>query len=69
MNLSVRLSSTKHEKHMIARAIVCGMLLLVLPSCGIPNFRLAKPGDQSCRQTTRQDTMEPPAWKTPLRFP
>lgn len=44
MNLSVRLSKTKQAKHVLARAIACGMLLLVLPSCGIPNLRQAKPG-------------------------
>jgi multidrug efflux system outer membrane protein len=43
MNLSVRFSNTKHEKHVIARAIACSMLL-VLPACGIPNLRQAKPG-------------------------
>ncbi len=44
MNLAVRLSDTKLHKHMIARAITCGMLLLVLPSCGIPKLRQAMPG-------------------------
>jgi outer membrane protein, multidrug efflux system len=44
MNLSVRLPNAKHEKHVIARAIACSMLLLVLPSCGIPDLRPAKPG-------------------------
>ena len=43
MNLSVRFSNTKHVKHVIARAIACSMLL-VLPSCGIPNLRQAEPG-------------------------
>ncbi|HEY7309167.1 MAG TPA: TolC family protein [Gemmataceae bacterium] len=44
MNLSVRLPNTRHEKRVIARAIACSMLMLVLPSCGIPNLRQAKPG-------------------------
>ncbi len=44
MNLAVRFSSTKHEKHVIVRAIACSMLLLILPSCGIPNLRQARPG-------------------------
>lgn len=43
MNLSVRLPWIKHEKHVIARAIACGMLL-VLPSCAIPHWRDAKLG-------------------------
>ncbi len=43
MNLSVRLLNTKHAKHVIARAIVCSMLL-VLPSCGIPKYRLGETG-------------------------
>jgi NodT family efflux transporter outer membrane factor (OMF) lipoprotein len=43
MNLSLRLSNTKHAQHVIARAIACG-LLLVLPSCGIPKLRQAMPG-------------------------
>ncbi len=33
----------KHARHVIARAIACSMLL-VLPSCGIPNLRPAQPG-------------------------
>src|SRR5690348_16166972 len=43
MNLSVRPSNTRHEKHVIARAIACSMLL-VLSSCGIPNLRPSVPG-------------------------
>src|SRR4029079_6912078 len=39
MNISVRLLSTKHVKHVLARAIICSMFL-ILPSCGIPNLRL-----------------------------
>lgn len=44
MNVSGKVSNAKHAKQGIARAITCGMLLLVLPSCGIPNLRPAKPG-------------------------
>ncbi len=43
MNLSVKSSSAKRMKHVIARAIACSMLL-VLPSCGIPPLRHAEPG-------------------------
>jgi multidrug efflux system outer membrane protein len=43
MNLSARLSNTKYLEHVIARAIICGSLL-VLPSCGIPELRPALPG-------------------------
>jgi NodT family efflux transporter outer membrane factor (OMF) lipoprotein len=43
MNLSVSFSNAKHKKHVIARAVACSMLLL-LPSCGIPNLRHAEPG-------------------------
>src|SRR5262249_29891490 len=34
---------TVHMKHVIARAIACSMMLLVLPSCGIPPLRKAEP--------------------------
>ena len=44
MNLSMRISSTKHMKHVIARAIACGSMLLFLPSCGIPALRHPVPG-------------------------
>jgi NodT family efflux transporter outer membrane factor (OMF) lipoprotein len=44
MNLAVRFSNTKHAQHVIARAIACSLLLLVLPSCGIPPLRQSKPG-------------------------
>lgn len=44
MNLTVRLSNTKNVKHVIARATACSVLLLVLPSCGIPMLRQAMPG-------------------------
>jgi NodT family efflux transporter outer membrane factor (OMF) lipoprotein len=43
MNLSARFSNAKRKKRLIARAISCSVLL-VLPSCGIPNFRQAEPG-------------------------
>jgi multidrug efflux system outer membrane protein len=43
MNLSVRFSNAKHKKQVIARAIACSMLLL-LPSCQLPNLRLTGPG-------------------------
>ncbi len=43
MNLSVRFSQAKCPKRVIARAIACGMLL-VLPSCQIPKLREADPG-------------------------
>ncbi len=44
MNLSVRFSNAKQMKHVIARAIACGIMLLVLPSCGIPPLRHPEPG-------------------------
>jgi outer membrane protein, multidrug efflux system len=44
MNRAVRLSNAKHVKHVMARAIACSVLLLVLPSCGIPKLRQAMPG-------------------------
>ena len=44
MNLSVRFSNAKHMKHVIARAIACSIMLLVLPSCGIPPLRHPEPG-------------------------
>jgi outer membrane protein, multidrug efflux system len=43
MNLSVRFSNAKHRKLVIARAIACSIMLLVLPAC-IPNLRHAEPG-------------------------
>src|SRR5947209_19387948 len=43
MNLSARLLNTKHVKHVLARAVACGVLLF-LPSCAVPNLRLAQPG-------------------------
>src|ERR1700677_3958810 len=44
MNLSVRFSNAKPLKLVIARAIACSIMLLVLPSCGIPPLRHAEPG-------------------------
>ncbi len=44
MNVSERLSHTKLQKQVIARVIACSMLLLALPSCGIPKLRQAMPG-------------------------
>jgi NodT family efflux transporter outer membrane factor (OMF) lipoprotein len=38
MNLSVRFPNTRHVKRVLARAVLCSMLL-VLPSCAIPNLR------------------------------
>ena len=44
MNQSVRFSNAKRMKHVIARAIACSIMLLVLPSCGIPPLRHPQPG-------------------------
>src|SRR3954454_9314089 len=44
MNLSLRHSNAKHMQHAIARAIACRIMLLVLPSCGIPPLRHPEPG-------------------------
>jgi outer membrane protein, multidrug efflux system len=44
MNRSMRSSNPKPMKHAIARAIACGIMLLVLPSCGIPPLRHSVPG-------------------------
>ena len=44
MHQPVRFSTAKHMKRVIARAIACGIMLLVLPSCGIPPLRHAQPG-------------------------
>jgi multidrug efflux system outer membrane protein len=43
MNLAARFSNIRHDKHVIARAIMCCMLL-ALSSCGIPQLRQAQPG-------------------------
>ncbi|WZO97744.1 TolC family protein [Isosphaeraceae bacterium EP7] len=43
MNLTVRFSNTKTMWHVIARAIACSIMLLVLPSCGIPALRHPQP--------------------------
>ena len=44
MNLSGRYSNAKQMNHVIARAIACGVMMLVLPSCGIPPLRHPEPG-------------------------
>jgi multidrug efflux system outer membrane protein len=44
MNLSVSFSNAMQMKHVIARAIACSIMLLVLPSCGIPPLRHPEPG-------------------------
>ena len=44
MNHLVRFSTAKQMKHVIARAIACSIMLLVLPSCGIPPLRHPQPG-------------------------
>src|SRR4051794_20540231 len=43
MNFSVRFSNTRHVTHVVARAFICAMLL-VLPSCAITQLRHAEPG-------------------------
>jgi outer membrane protein, multidrug efflux system len=44
MNQPVRFSTAKQMTHVIARAIACSIMLLVLPSCGIPPLRHPAPG-------------------------
>ena len=44
MNVSVRFLNAKHMKHVIARVIACSIVLVVLPSCGIPPIRHSEPG-------------------------
>src|SRR5262245_40950804 len=44
MNLPLRFSNAKHAKQATARAIACSIMLLVLPSCGIPHLRHPQPG-------------------------
>lgn len=43
MNLSLSFLNTKHLKRVLAKALTCS-LVLVLPSCGIPNLRQPEPG-------------------------
>ncbi len=43
MNLPLRSSNAKPMKLLVARAIACSIMLLVLPSCGIPHLRKAEP--------------------------
>ena len=42
MNLPQRSPNAKQMRPVIARAIACGLMLLVLPSCGIPSLRKAE---------------------------
>jgi multidrug efflux system outer membrane protein len=44
MNVSVRFLNARHRTHVIARAIACSIMVLVLPSCGIPPLRHWEPG-------------------------
>jgi len=44
MNHSPSFSSAKHLKHVIARAVALSIMLVVLPSCGIPQLRHPAPG-------------------------
>ena len=44
MNQLVRFWKVKHMKQVMMKAIACGIILLVLPSCGIPPLRHAEPG-------------------------
>ncbi len=44
MNQFVRFTNEKRMKHLMARAFACGIMLLVLPSCGIPPLRVPQPG-------------------------
>ncbi len=44
MHQPVTFSTAKQMKLVIARAIACSIMLLVLPSCGIPPLRHAEPG-------------------------
>src|SRR3954469_20332761 len=44
MYLTVRFSNRTYVMQVIARAVVCGIMLLVLPSCGIPPLRKAELG-------------------------
>ena len=43
MNLPPRSSNARPMKLLVARAIACGIMLLALPSCGIPRLRRAEP--------------------------
>jgi multidrug efflux system outer membrane protein len=45
INAARRCWNRPHAKRLLARAFVCGMLL-ILPSCGIPKLRLAQPAPQ-----------------------
>ncbi len=43
MNPSARLSNAKRTAHVLVRVAVCGVPLLALPACRIPNLRPAEP--------------------------
>ncbi len=44
MKFSEKLANSKRLRHVIARAITCSMMLLILPSCGIPPLHKPEPG-------------------------
>lgn len=44
MKLSMRFSNFTPRTLATARAVACGILLMVLPACGIPNLRRPEPG-------------------------
>src|SRR3954462_4224431 len=50
MDLLFKNIEIRHVMHRIARAIACSIMLLVLPSCGIPPLRMAEP--PPCRPET-----------------
>jgi multidrug efflux system outer membrane protein len=58
MNLSMRFSIAIPMKHVIARAIACSMILLVLPACGIPDLRHPQPGPGLPPNFTEADSPE-----------
>ena len=43
MDFSANPSKTEHLKRVIAKATACSLMLLILPSCGIPSLRKAEP--------------------------
>lgn len=45
MNLATNLPCRKHVAYLLARALICG-ILMVLPSCAIPNLRQADPAPE-----------------------
>src|SRR5438094_764900 len=44
MNFSLKISNSKHVKQEIVKAVTCSLMLLILPSCGIPPLRHPDPG-------------------------